>query len=374
MTKIIYLDNNATTLPSADMLSEIALLSSSHYANPSSPYSMGEGARDVINNARENVAKVFKCSPHEVIFTSGGTESNWIALNNDPELGHLNICPATEHPSVLNCCIEKVGVTRDGFVDLDQVEMALKKHTTKFSGIIVSAMLANNETGVISDPCGELPALCEKYSAGYHIDGVQGFGKGGVSLSAAELGASTISISGHKAHGLKGAGALYVREGTSLIPAFCGGSHEFGLRPGTENQLGIFSMGYVANNIMSDEYQKKISMVKAKRDRLESTLASLAEVNGSKEFRVENTTNLYFHSIPDVDLLMDGLYEEGVCVSGKSACSSGMPTPSRVIQAMYGKEGDRASKSIRMSLSVDTTDEDIDKAIDAIQCVVADIS
>lgn len=365
---MIYLDNNATTEPDKTMLDQVFQQASCYY-NPSSLYA--EEAKLAIEKARKAVADLLNTEANQVIFTSGGSESNGIALHTKPELGETVICSEVEHTSVYRCGIGRVRVNEDGFINLNHLEDTLK-HFSKFrSRQVVAVMLANNETGVITDPTNEVPALCEKYGAELHIDAVQGLGKLGANLNIEELGADTLSISAHKAHGLKGSGALCFKGKPKFHPEHCGGNHEFGLRPGTENQLGICSLGFIAQQIISPNYQKKMKAVKARRDKLEELLADIAEINGNQEHRIHNTSNLYFPSTQDVDILLDDLFAAGICASGKSACSSGMPAPSRVLKAMYGKKSDRPHKSIRISLSVYNTDEEIEEAADIIRDQVA---
>lgn len=367
-----YLDNNASTQPCPGMLEQITKIVQGKYANPSSPHSFAEEAKGALALARRQVASALGCNFGEVVFTSGGTEANGIALQAAPELGETVACSAVEHPSVSRCAIEKVKVSPEGFIDCEHLEEVVLKLRQWSPRVIVAVMYANNETGVLVDPFNKVSSICEKHGVHLHIDAVQAFGK--VPLDINSLGADTLSISAHKAHGLKGVGALFIRDGFKPAPAFCGGSHEFGFRPGTENQIGILSLGYVSEKIQSKEYQDLLSQVKIRRDNLEDMLADISEVNGSREHRLDNTSNLYFPDVPDNDLLIDELQAAGVYVSGKSACSSGMPTPSRVLRAMYGDQSDRHEKSIRVSLSVYTTDEEIEYAAKTIRKVVEDLS
>jgi cysteine desulfurase len=366
---LIYLDNNASTQPDSKMLGLAMELAQKTYANPSSSYEMASAAREALATARTHVANALGCQSNEIIFTSGGTESNSLAIHTSAELGEVAIGTATEHSSIDKCTISKIQVTSDGLIDLDHLDDTLSKLGRWVKHKIVSVMLANNETGVITDPQCQVPEICKKHGALLHVDAVQGFGKSGAEYNVESVQADTMAISAHKIHGLKGAGALFIREGTKVAPLLCGGPHEFGIRPGTENQLGIFSLGFAAAKIKTEEYALALSKVKKRRDRLEDLLSDITDVNGHKHYRIDNTTNLYFPDVSDSELFIDELSAAGIVVSGRSACASGLPAPSRVLRAMFGKNSDRPSKSIRLSLSIHTTDEDIEIAATTIRDV-----
>lgn len=362
---MIYLDNNASTAPNKNMLSAMVEEVAQNYGNPSSSHASGWQAEDLLDEAREKVAAAFDWSDM-VVFTSGGTEANSIALGSQ---GNSRIfCSTVEHSSVLkNVCGEEmlIPVNKYGIIDLDVLESKLKKGS---GPTVVSVMYANNETGVISDPEDQISRLKELYGFVYHVDAVQGFGK---SLEfKIPRNADMVSVSGHKFHALKGAGALLTRPDlhADSKPLFTGGTHEFGIRPGTENQSGIFSLGYMADKISSDIFYKKmIAEVGRKRDRFESMLQDVARVNGSRRYRVLNTSNLYFPDVSDPDLFLNMLSDRGVMASGRSACTSGMPMPSRVIRAMYGDRCVQQAGTLRFSLSVNTTDVEIDEAVNIIK-------
>lgn len=352
---MIFLDHNSTTKPLSAALNYAAEAALSHFENPSAPYA--GAARGLIDKARDQVASVIQCDPQNLIFTSGGTESNNLALWRRPELGDLMICSAVEHSSVYNCCTEKVRVHENGQLNLDHLEQTLKKAPSYNARRVFAMMTANNETGVILDPDNKVPEICAKYNVALHIDAVQSLCKVGFDAVASK--ADTVAFSAHKIGGLKGTGALFIREGYKLEPLMLGGHHEFGRRPGTENQMGILAFGMAAELSTKEEISRNQNKLDCLRDLLERLLESEAEVNGSKTYRLPNTTSLYFPTIEDADLLVDELFEVGVAVSARSACTSGMPTPSRVLRAMYGENNPRANKSLRISLGPENTEIDI---------------
>lgn len=370
---MIYLDNNATTRPDPKSLNKSVELISNNYGNPSSIHQMGLIAKDFIENARSQVANSIGAKTNEVFFTSGGTEANNIALNVPSCPKNLIFGSNIEHSSVYNLIYNRIEVDENGHLDLDLLEERLRtarqvKRRVGEDKIIVAVMFANNETGVILDPYLKIRGICDRYNAFLHIDGVQGYKKEDPSkFNVGVLQPETLSLSAHKIHGLKGVGAVYIREDVQqhYSSIFKGGSHENGFRPGTENILGIVNMGIVASK--SIDYK-----VKELRDYFESKFPE-AEVNGDKENRLDNTSNLYFSMINDLELFLELLSTNGLMVSGQSACSSGMPAPSRVLKNMYGAMSNRLNGSIRVSFSEETTLEDTNKAIDIIKNVIKEI-
>jgi cysteine desulfurase len=361
---MIYLDNSATTQPDKEMLHAVAEESYKIYGNPSSQHEAGMDAKDLLEDARLKVADVINARPSEVYFTSGGTEANAIALT----VSSKRWCSALEHSSVYNARVaygnfilqpDENGHIAD--VEFQRLEESLKEDPY----VLVSVMWVNNETGVLLDPCHVLWSLKEKYGFILHVDAVQAFGKIPIDVDSSVI--DMLTISGHKVHALKGVGALYVNRECPVKPnaLVSGGPHELGLRPGTENMIGIRSLGYMASKIAnSNDYKEKINKVATKRDRFEKLLAAISHINGSHQNRVSTISNLYF---PDLatnnNEFLDLLSAKGVCASAGSACSSGMQdAPSRVLTAMYRKDPDRAIKSVRFSLSVNTTDEEINEA------------
>lgn len=338
------------------------------YGNPSSLHFAGQEAKETIEWSREEVAAALGASSSEIIFTSGGTEANTLAYLDI--LGKfVKITTAVEHSSISKCFSDFVlPVSAKGFPDFNMLEDLLK---TFDRPSLVSVMMANNETGVISDPENILLELKDKYNFVLHVDAVQGFGKLPIDINSMPI--DLLSISAHKVHGLKGAGALFIRKDLEDYPQplFVGGSHERNYRPGTENQIGIYSLGYMANKMHLDSFYKERTVdIKQKRDSFESKLADISELNGDQTHRTCNTSNLYFPDITDLDLFLELLSENGVAASGKSACTSGMPAPSRVLKAMFGEGSPRLDGSVRFSLSVNTSDEELSDAVSIIRDTV----
>jgi len=365
----IYLDSNATTRPNWNMLGAVREEVYNYFGNPSSLHSAGQIAKDIQVSGRESLAKALNARPSEIIFTSGGTEANNLALKSYDS--RLKFVSSVEHSSVANCNTRyRIPVREDGLLDLAALEDKLERTKQK---VLVSVMFANNETGVILDPENKLLELKEKYEFIFHIDAVQAFGK--VDVDVEKLGADLLTISGHKFHALKGIGALYINRKLNELPSPLqfGGTHERGFRPGTENQAGIASISYMAEKISDDKfYQARIGGIGRLRGKLEEELSDIAMVNGSVTSRVSNTSNLYFPGLgyeheDELDIFLEVLSEKGVCVSGKSACASGMPIPSKVLSAMFGKGSPQLYSSVRVSLSVDTTEEEIIKASELIR-------
>jgi len=362
---MIYLDNNATTRPNKNMLNAVMSEVYDHFGNPSSLHCAGQVSKDLIEEARESVAQALGAKPGEVVFTSGGTEANNLALNIDAH----KVGSSIEHSSVFNNLSETIPVCTAGQIDIDYVRNLLERQQKTSAQTILSVMMVNNETGSILDPDNKLLKLKNQFDFTLHVDAVQAFGK--MSIDVRGVPIDMLSISAHKCHGLKGAGALYINSKMKREPLklFNGGPHERGWRPGTENQIGILSLGYMSDKIVNDSfYKERLKKIKDKRDYFESSLSDISEVNGGGS-RIDNTSSLYFPSLPDnsLELFLELLSETGVCASGKSACASGMPAPSRVLQMMFGTDSPRVDKSIRFSLSVDTTDNEITKAAQVIR-------
>ena len=357
-----YFDNNSTTRPDGPELHAAGRIVEWEFGNPSSDHIEGEFAFKQLEKARETIAATVNCRPEELALTSGGTESNCLALNCSPEIGDIVIAPNSEHSSVYNCAVEKTLTLPSGQLDLNSLEDTLKKLKSWVGKKTVAAAHANNETGVIN-PLEEVFNLCQQYGAQFHVDAVASWHK--IPVDVRDIKCDTLSISFHKNHGLKGAGALYVREGVKVEPLFKGGSHERGYRPGTQNILAAVQMGLVC-----ETWAGRLLNTSALRDRLESKLAHISVVNGDKERRVGSTSNLYFPAVKDLDLFLMMLSDRGLMCSGKSACSSGMPSPSRVLQSMYGEGAPQLNGSIRLSLSKLTTEEEVDSAADIIKEIV----
>lgn len=349
----IYLDNNSTTQPDPQMVESLMDVIAGTYGNPSSLHLEGRKARDLTEKARGQVSESLHVRPSKIIFTSGGSEANSIILRSYFDLGFEIICSAVEHSSVLSFPHKGIlPVSEEGHVDLNILEFLLKTaHSPK---VLVSIMMANNETGIVTVPgADDLMSLKNKYGFILHRDAVQAYGKMDHNILADYL-----TISAHKVHGLKGAGAICMLTDKKLQPVAWGGSQEKGIRPGTENTPGIFSLGFVAERLAHTDNVKIASL----RDALELKLEDIAEVNGRKEKRLSNTSSLSFKEVDDLDLFIEVLDAQGVMVSGKSACSSGMPAPSSVLTAMFGAGHPKLRSTIRVSLSKLTTPGEIDKA------------
>jgi cysteine desulfurase len=369
----IYLDNNATTPVLPEVLDAMRPYFGEHFGNASSIHRHGQETRAAIEQARDSVASLLGCRPAEIVFTSGGTESDNLAIAGLANSGDHIITSTMEHHAVLHACkhLEEMGcevtyvpVDGRGLVDPDDVRRALRPDTR-----LISIMMANNETGVLQ-PVEEIGKIAAKAEVVFHTDAVQAAGK--VPIDVKKIGCHALSISGHKMHAPQGVGALYVRKGTRLQPLFYGGRHERERRAGTENVPGIVALGKAAALAMRDfegGYDKKMSGL---RDRLQQgILAQVGEagVNGEGVPRVPNTANIYFDHIEGESMVI-ALDLRGLAVSTGAACSSGAIEPSHVLTAM-GLRADRARASIRFSLGKQNTAEDIDLALALVPETVA---
>lgn len=373
MRPLIYLDNNATTLPAPRVVDAVRE-SFEHFGNPSSAHAAGKVPRDIVNKARDSVgAFIGAASPSEVIFTSGGTESdNWAilgALESRPEKNHV-VTTRVEHEGVRKLCekleqkgtrVNWIDVDELGRLDLDQLLESIDETTA-----VVSVMMANNETGVIF-PVAEIAEIVkERSDALFHVDGVNAAGKIPIDLKKTKI--DLFSLSAHKFHGPKGIGVLYIRKGVDLPSLQIGGGQELGRRAGTEAVHQIAGIGAAV------EYASDLSsmrQVRELRDWLEnSILASIqnASVNGNIEGRLPNTTNISFENV-NGEMILHYLDEAGVCVSTGSACNSESRTASPVLAAMnvpYSK----AMGSIRFSLSRMNRMEEIEGTIEIVKGVI----
>ncbi len=331
------------------------------YGNASSIHHFGQVAKQRLENARRQVAAALGADAQEIVFTSGGTEADNLAVLGS-RAGHI-LTSAIEHPAALKACTEAgnftaVRVSLDGLVDPDDVRRALRPDTR-----LVSIMHANNELGAVQ-PIAEIARLAHEAGALMHSDGVQAVGKIPVDVRA--LGADLYSISAHKIYGPKGTGALYVRKGVTLHPRAFGGHHERGFRPGTENVPGAVGLGRAA------ELPAESKRLAALRDRLEQTVLERipgTHVNGGKAPRTPNTSNIRFDAI-DGEALLIALDLRGFAVSSGAACSSGAVEPSHVLTAI-GLRREEARSSLRFSLGRQTTAEAVDALIEALEAVVA---
>jgi cysteine desulfurase len=366
--KTIYLDNNATTRVADEVIEAIKPFFTERYGNPSSMHFFGGSVAREIANARANMAELLGASPHEIVFTSGGTESDSTAilsaLNTLPERREI-VSTRVEHPAVLNLCkhlarskgytVKWISVDKSGMIDMEDVKRAINDKTA-----IVSAMWANNETGVMF-PVVEIAEIAAGHGALMHTDAVQAVGKVPINLSTTNI--NFLSLSGHKLHAPKGIGALYIKKGTRFSPFMIGGHQESSRRGGTENVPGIVGLGEAARLAMNNFDEENIR-VKKMRDRLQQGLldtVSQARVNGHHESRLPNTLNIGFEFVEGEAILMR-LDEKGICASSGSACTSGSLEPSHVLRAM-GVPFTAVHGSIRFSLSRYNTEDEIEFVI-----------
>jgi cysteine desulfurase len=367
------MDANATTPVLPEVVEAMRPFWTEAFGNASSIHQQGQRARAAVERARESVAGLLGCRAAEVVFTSGGTESDNLALFGTLAPGDHLITSSMEHSAVMQAAEALAGrgvevsflpATPQGVVEPSALEAALRPNTR-----LVSVMLANNETGVIQ-PVRALADLTHAAGALFHADAVQAAGKLAIDVKA--LGCDLLSISGHKMYAPQGVGALFVRRNVRLRPIFFGGNHERGRRPGTENVAGIAGLGKaaeLAREWLANGEQQPLAML---RDRLEQGILAQVEeagVNGSGVARVANTSNLFFDHV-EAEALVIALDLKGLAVSGGSACQSGSTEPSHVLTAM-GLSVARARASLRISLSRLTTGDEVDCALALVPAAVA---
>jgi len=369
----IYMDANATTPLLPEVLEAMQPYFIEGFGNASSIHHHGQHARAAVERAREQVAALLHCRPAEIVFTSGGTESDNTAIFGILRPGDHLITTAIEHHAVLHSAekaqergveVTFLPVSAGCAVDPDEVRCALKPNTK-----LISVMMANNETGVIQ-PVEEIGKIAAEADICFHTDAVQAAGK--IPIDVAAIGCHLLSISGHKLHAPQGTGVLYVRRGTRFEPLVFGGSHERQRRAGTENVAGIVGLGKAAEIALAALTDGTDERVAVLRDRLEQGLIAAIEacgVHGAGMARVPNTANLYFDHL-EGEALVIALDLKGIAVSGGSACSSGATDPSHVLRAM-GVPLARQRASVRFSLSRLNTGADIDAALEIIPRAVA---
>jgi len=369
----IYLDNNATTPLLPDVFEAMRPYFGEQFGNASSIHHHGQQTRAAVEDARESVAALLGCRAAEIVFTSGGTEADNLAVAGLIAAGDHVITSSIEHHAVLLSCrhLEEIGaevtvlpVDGRGVIDPSDVGRALRPNTK-----LISVMMANNETGVLQ-PVEKIGAIAAEAGVYFHTDAVQAFGK--VAIDVKRIGCQALSISGHKIHAPQGVGALYVQKGTKIHPLFYGGRHERSLRAGTENVAGIVGMGKAAQLAKQGLDRGDDKKMAAMRDRLQQGILAQVEeagVNGSGVMRVPNTANIHFDHI-DGEALVIALDLKGLAVSTGAACSSGAIEPSHVLLAM-GLRRDQARASIRFSLGRQTANEDIDFALSLVAETVA---
>jgi cysteine desulfurase len=367
MNRRVYLDHNASTPVHPEVLAAMLPYFVERYGNPSSIHGFGREAREGLDGARERVAHFLRVGKEEIVFTSGGTESDNMAIKGIAAArgrGHI-VTSAVEHHAVLRTCatLESQGFTVTvvpvdgyGMVDPDDVRRALRPDT-----IVVSIMHANSEVGTIQ-PVGEIGRITREREIPFHVDGVQTFGKIAVDLDA--LGIDLFSFSSHKIYGPKGAAGLYIRKGTKMASVQHGGEHERRRRAGTENVPGIVGLGK-AVEVRGRDMAAEEGRVRALRDRLwEGLVARVPDVrlNGHPTERLPGTCNVCFRHVESESIVL-GLDLKGIGVSAGSACTSGNVEPSHVLVAM-GVPLDWAMGTVRCSLGRSTTAEDIDYVVD----------
>jgi len=373
MSRRVYLDHNASTPVHPEVLAEMLPFFAEIYGNPSSIHAFGRDARDGVDQARERIARFLQVSPQEIVFTSGGTESDNLGVKGLASArgrGHL-ITSSVEHHAVLRTCqvleaqgfdVTYVGVDAHGMVDPDEVRQALRPDT-----IAISVMHANSEVGTLQ-PVGAIGRLARERSIPFHVDAVQTFGK--IPLDVDALGIDVLSFSGHKIYGPKGIAGLYIRKGTKMVSIQHGGEHERRRRAGTENLPGIVGLGK-AVEVRARDMQAEAERVAALRDRLwEGVRARVPEVrlSGHPTERLPGTASLLVRHVESESIVL-GLDLKGIAVSAGSACTSGNVEPSHVLVAM-GVPLDWAMGAVRCSLGRSTTAEDVDYVIESVDTVV----
>lgn len=375
MTKSLYFDYNATTPLDCEVKLEMHRFLEHAVGNPSSLHGFGQEIRITVARARGQVARLIGARPDEIIFTSGGTESNNTALAGVARMCDVNsggIAVSTiEHQSILNpvrhlartgYSVRFLPVTQDGTLDLDRLNEISRSSTR-----LVSVMLANNDTGVLQ-PVKEAACIAHESGALFHTDAVQAVGK--VAVDVASLGVDLLSISAHKLHGPTGIGALYVKRGTPLAPLLYGGMQERGMRPGTENALAIVGFGKACEQAalrMEEDIRRTTDLRVYFETRLRERLPNIV-VNAETARRLPNTSNIRFPGIK-ADALVMNLDVLGLAVSGGSACSAGEHKPSHVLLAM-GLPPEQAETAVRFSIGRETSGGDIERAVDLIAAAV----
>ncbi len=373
MIQRAYLDNNATTPTDPRVVNEMLPYFSEKFGNASSRnHAYGWEAKEAVDHAREQVAELIGANPSEIIFTSGATESNNLALKGLLNEGDYFITCTTEHKAILDPAeslaakgidVKILPVQSDGLLEINAFKKVISEHTR-----LVSIMMANNETGCIQ-PIKELSTITHSYQGLFHSDATQAVGK--ILVDVSELGIDLMSFSSHKMYGPKGIGALYIRKGTRVGSLIEGGGHEQGIRSGTLNVPAIVGFGK-ACELCKQEMREETSKVKNLRDKLEQSLLSIegTQLNGGIENRLPNVTNIAFSGVDGERLLLS---LNGLAVSQGSACTSAVVEPSHVLKAM-GIPDHLANSSLRFSLGRFTTEEEIDFAIEKVTAAVNKLS
>jgi cysteine desulfurase len=375
--KVIYMDNNATTRIAPEVVDAMMPYLTEYYGNPSSMHTFGGTVGKAVKTARQTTADLIGADPDEIVFTSCGTESDSTAilsaLQTYPEKNHV-VTTRVEHPAVKNLCenleiftgrkyhVTRIQVDAEGTLDLQRFKDSLTDETA-----IVSVMWANNETGVIF-PVEEMAQIAKERGILFHTDAVQAVGK--IPINLKDTAIDFLSISGHKLHAPKGIGVLYVRKGTPFVPFLNGGHQERGRRGGTENVASIIGLGKACELAAANMVEEN-TRVRALRDKLEKGLLTSipkALLNGHPEQRLPNTANVSFEYVEGEAILLH-MNQYNICASSGSACTSGSLEPSHVLRAM-GVPFTAAHGSIRFSLSVYNTEEEVDFVLDKMPAII----
>ena len=370
----VYLDHAATTPLNEEVLNEMLPYLKEHFGNPSSIHSFGREARRAVEESRERVAAALGASAEEIIFTSGATEANNLAIRGiaraQQKKGNHIITSAVEHHAVYDTCaaLQKEGfdvtflpVDEYGMVSVDAVAAAITDKT-----ILVTIMLANNEVGTIM-PIAEIGQLCREHDIIFHTDAVQAIGN--IPVNVKDLNVDLLSLTAHKFYGPKGVGALYLRKGTRLNVYHYGGAQERKLRPGTENVPGIVGLGKAIELAVKD-LESKTNRIKVLRDRLQEGLLAIehTKLNGHPQQRLPGNLNVSILFVEGESLILS-LDLKGIAVSSGSACTSGSLDPSHVLMAM-GLDHQTAHGSLRFTLGVNNTEEEIDYVLEVLPDIV----
>jgi cysteine desulfurase len=377
MPRIIYLDNNATTPCAPEVVEGMLPFLSSDYGNPSSPHAAGRKALRAVEAARADIANAVGCDSADIIFTSGATESNNLALLGAAEMAEPSrrrvLVGAIEHKSVLAAChllvergfvVEEIPVDDTGTVRIDAVERMLGPDV-----LVVAVQAANNEVGTLQ-PVEAIARLAHKHGSLVHCDAAQALGK--IDIQVARLGVDMASFSGHKVYGPKGIGTLFLRRGMAssrIAPILAGGGQELNLRPGTLNVPGIVGMG-IACKAARSRLPDDVATIASLRDRLEAGVLHQvpgAKINGSRQNRLPGTSSISVKGVP-ADVLIANVPQ--LCISTGSACTSGANSPSHMLLAM-GLSREDAECTIRISMGRYTTLEDVDAAIELLTSAVS---
>jgi cysteine desulfurase len=369
----VYMDANATTPLAPEVFAVMRPWFTEQFGNASSIHFHGQRARAAVERARDRVARLLGCRPAEVVFTSGGTEGDNLALTGVLTPGDHLITSSIEHHAVLHTAerlqergidVTFLPIDGSGAVDPGDVRRALRPNTQ-----LISVMMANNEIGTLQ-PVAQIGVIAREADVYFHTDAVQAVGK--VPIDVKAIDCDLLTVSGHKFHGPQGTGALYIRRGTHPVPLIFGGPQERQRRAGTENLPGIVGLGQAAEMAQAFVAGGGPARLAALRDRLEQGILNrVAEsgVYGAASPRVPNTTNLWFDHL-EGEALVIALDLKGLAVSGGSACMSGATEPSHVLTAM-GVLPERARASLRFSLDTAATDADVDFAIDLVPAAIA---